>query len=373
MKIIVGGGISGLWLAAELKARNIPCCVIEKNALGQAQTLASQGMIHGGTKYALDGRLSKAANEIGAMPARWKQALKGNGKVDLRAVQLEREDQLLWSVGSVGANLMGFFASKAMRSRIERIDPRTEAAFNYPGFKGHLYRLSEPVLRLDTLVEAFAELLDGQLFHAEVTGFLTQNGSVVGVETSAGQMPGDVIMTAGEGTEPLLSTLNGQRPQMQLRPLAMGVCKLARPIPRVFGHQLGGGSKPKLSVSTHEFEGAQYLYLGGQLAEDGVHLDDDNLRHRAVCAVSEALRWLEPTIETTRIFRVNRAEPSTNEGNRPDTAFVAKRNNLIVTWPIKLALAPALADQILPMLKITPDSSRQPQWPVAPQGTYPWA
>ena len=255
----------------------------------------------------------------------------------------------------------------------DSINPRTEAAFNYPGFKGHLYRLSEPVLRLDTLIEAFAELLDGQLFHAEVTGFLTQNGSVVGVETSAGQMPGDVIMTAGEGTEPLLSTLNGQRPQMQLRPLAMGVCRLARPIPKVFGHQLGGGSKPKLSVSTHEFEGAQYLYLGGQLAENGVHLDDDNLRHRAVRAVSEALRWLEPIIETTRIFRVNRAEPSTNEGNRPDTAFVTKRNNLIVTWPIKLALAPALADQILPMLEITPDSSRQPQWPVAPQGTYPWA
>ena len=37
MKIIVGGGISGLWLAAELKARNISCCVIEKNALGQVK------------------------------------------------------------------------------------------------------------------------------------------------------------------------------------------------------------------------------------------------------------------------------------------------------------------------------------------------
>ena len=85
-----------------------------------------------------------------------------------------------------------------------------------------------------------------------------------------------------------------------------------------------------------------------------MHLDDDNLRHRAVCAVSEALRWLEPTIETTRIFRVNRAEPSTNEGNRPDTAFVTKCNNLIVAWPTKLALAPALADQILPMLEINP-------------------
>jgi Glycerol-3-phosphate dehydrogenase len=52
MKIIVGGGVSGLWLAAELKARGIHCCVLDRGPLGQGQTLASQGMIHGGTKYA---------------------------------------------------------------------------------------------------------------------------------------------------------------------------------------------------------------------------------------------------------------------------------------------------------------------------------
>ena len=86
------------------------------------QTLASQGMIHGGTKYALDGLLTKAASEIGAMPA-LEQALQGKGTVDLSHVQLEREDQLLWSVESIAANLLGFFASKAMRSRMERIDP----------------------------------------------------------------------------------------------------------------------------------------------------------------------------------------------------------------------------------------------------------
>ena len=80
MKIIVGGGISGLWLAAELKARNIPCCVIEKNALGQGQTLASQGMIHGGTKYALDGLLTKAPMKLAQCPHGGKSAKRrGNG------------------------------------------------------------------------------------------------------------------------------------------------------------------------------------------------------------------------------------------------------------------------------------------------------
>ena len=372
MKIIVGGGISGLWLAAELKARNIPCCVIEKSALGQGQTLASQGMIHGGTKYALDGRLTKAASEIGAMPARWKQALKGKGTVDLSRVQLERDDQLLWSVESIAANLMGFFASKAMRSRMERIDPQSETAFNHPHFKGHLYRLSEPVLKLDTLVHAFAEILDGQVFQAEVTQLLMQDDKIVGVETTAGQINGDVILTAGEGAERLLSGLPGDYPVMQRRPLAMAVCKLAQPIPKVFGHQLGTGSKPKLTISTHEFDGAQYLYLGGQLAEDGVTQDDDTVRSNAKRALSEALSWLEPHVESTHVFRVNRAEPTTHKGNRPDTAFVCKSNNLIVAWPTKLTLAPALADQVIPLLDKESKHATSPQWLKAPEGLYPW-
>ena len=372
MKIIVGGGISGLWLAAELKARNIPCCVIEKSALGQGQTLASQGMIHGGTKYALDGLLTKAASEIGAMPGRWKNALSGREAVDLRQVQLERSDQLLWSVESITANLLGFFASKAMRSRMERIDPTEEAAFDHPNFHGHLYRLTEPVLKIDTLIHAFSDLLDGQLFTAEVTELIVENQMITGVETTAGSLKGDVILTAGEGTEALVSALAINPPRMQRRPLAMAVCQLKEPIPPVFGHQLGTGSKPKLTVSTHRVGESQFLYLGGQLAEDGVEQDDLTLCDRAECAVQEALGWLEPQIQSTHVFRINRAEPSTREGNRPDTAFVSKAHRLIIAWPTKLALAPALADQVIPLLDQDSATVSFPAWPSAQVGDYPW-
>ena len=372
MKIIVGGGISGLWLAAELKARNIPCCVIEKSALGQGQTLASQGIIHGGTKYALDGLLTKAASEIGAMPSRWKQALSGQGIVDLQQVQLERSDQLLWSVESITANLLGFFASKAMRSRMERIDPTEEAAFDHPNFHGHLYRLTEPVLKLDTLIHAFSDLLDGQLFTAEVTELMVENQMITGVETTAGSLKGDVILTAGEGTEALVSALDIEPPRMQRRPLAMAVCQLKEPIPPVFGHQLGIGSKPKLTVSTHRVGESQFLYLGGQLAEDGVEQVDLTLCHRAERAVQEALGWLKPQIQSTHVFRINRAEPSTREGHRPDTAFVSKVHRLIIAWPTKLALAPALADQVIPLLDEERATVSLPAWPSAHVGGYPW-
>ena len=159
-------------------------------------------MIHGGTKYALDGLLTKAASEIGAMPSRWKHALRGQGTVDLRQVQLERSDQLLWSVESITANLLGFFASKAMRSRMERIDPTEEAAFDHPNFHGHLYRLTEPVLKLDTLIHAFSDLLDGQIIHGRSDRIImVENQMITGIETTAGSLKGDVILTAGEGTE----------------------------------------------------------------------------------------------------------------------------------------------------------------------------
>ncbi|MDB4021431.1 FAD-dependent oxidoreductase [Litorivicinus sp.] len=372
MKIIVGGGISGLWLAAELKARSIPCCVLEKNALGQGQTLASQGMIHGGTKYALDGALSNAAKVIGEMPERWRQALAGMGSVNLQGVALERDSQLMWSVESVTANLLGFFASKIMQSRMERIDPASEPAFASPAYKGHLYRLNEPVLKLHTLVERFESLLEMQLLRAEVTRLIKKNGQVTGVETNQGQLEGEVILTAGEGAAALIRDAEFTSPIMQLRPLAMGLCRLNTPIPKIFGHQLGHSSKPKVTVSTHEINDKQYLYLGGQLAEDGVLCTDLVQIKKIEKTVGEAIPWLKPDIESTQVFRINRAEPYTEKGNRPDAAFVQPMAGAFVCWPTKLSLAPALADKLLDALK--PETKACfPAWPRASAGEYPWA
>ena len=47
---IIGGGVTGLWLNALLARTGFSTVLIEKTALGVEQTLASQGMIHGGVK-----------------------------------------------------------------------------------------------------------------------------------------------------------------------------------------------------------------------------------------------------------------------------------------------------------------------------------
>ncbi|MDF1622160.1 MAG: FAD-dependent oxidoreductase, partial [Pseudohongiella nitratireducens] len=54
---IVGGGIAGLWLLNRLCLAGYDAILLDKGGLGSGQTLASQGIIHGGLKYALNGIL----------------------------------------------------------------------------------------------------------------------------------------------------------------------------------------------------------------------------------------------------------------------------------------------------------------------------
>ena len=68
--VIFGGGIAGLWMLNCLRNQGYQAILLETDKLGSGQTLASQGIIHGGLKYALNGALGGAANIISDMPAR---------------------------------------------------------------------------------------------------------------------------------------------------------------------------------------------------------------------------------------------------------------------------------------------------------------
>ena len=73
--VIIGAGIAGLWLHNRLNNMGFHALLLENKTIGNAQTLSSQGIIHGGAKYALNGIFSKATQAIGAMPDRWKSCL----------------------------------------------------------------------------------------------------------------------------------------------------------------------------------------------------------------------------------------------------------------------------------------------------------
>ena len=85
---IIGGGIAGLWLNAQLRQQGFNTLLIEHNTLGGGQSVKSQGIIHGGAKYALHGALTGSSEAIADMPERWRKALQGEGELDLRGVRL---------------------------------------------------------------------------------------------------------------------------------------------------------------------------------------------------------------------------------------------------------------------------------------------
>ncbi|MDZ7825260.1 MAG: FAD-dependent oxidoreductase [Gammaproteobacteria bacterium] len=89
--LVVGGGIAGLWVLERLVRRGFAAALVEQDRLGSGQTIAAQGMIHGGLKYALGGRLTRASATVATMPARWRACLEGRGEVDLRTARLLAE------------------------------------------------------------------------------------------------------------------------------------------------------------------------------------------------------------------------------------------------------------------------------------------
>jgi hypothetical protein len=159
------------------------------------------------------------------------------------------------------------------------------------------------------------------------------------------------VLTAGEGNEAILASLQQSSPEMQRRPLQMVLCKskhVDSPLPMIYAHSLGSGSKPIATISSHrDHTGNVVWYIGGNIAEEGVGKAADSLVEEAKQLLSDILPWVQlPELEWAT-HPVNRAEPKQSSLSRPDTAFVSSDNNLHVCWPTKLALAPDLADQAL--------------------------
>ena len=144
---IIGGGLCGLWLLNILRQKGYDAWLFEKDSLGGVQTLASQGMIHGGLKYALGGFTTPSSESIARMPEVWRSCLAGSGPIDLSGLEVLSDDYYLFSDNALSSKVTAFFASKSLQGRISVLDKA-----DYPGvfqdekFKGKLYRLEDLVL-----------------------------------------------------------------------------------------------------------------------------------------------------------------------------------------------------------------------------------
>lgn len=377
--LIVGGGVAGLWLNARLRLAGYATVLVENASLGGGQTLKSQGIIHGGTKYALHGVLTGASEAIAGMPQRWRDALAGRGELDLTGVRVLSEAHYLWSPGTLAGNLTSFFASKAVRGRVDAIKgEQLPPALQHPRFKGKVYRLAELVVDVPSLVTRLAELAGPSLLAGSRIEPLGEGDQLAGLLVDGRPIHAQrVVVSAGGGSADLLATLGLREPAMQRRPLHMVIAKGAALKP-LYAHCLGGGAKPRITVTTHPAANGEWVwYLGGDIAEaDGVARTPEQQIAAARQEVSQLLPWLDTQALQWATLRVDRAEPAQSGAVRPDNAFVAEQGRLLVGWPTKLALAPDFADRVSHCLArdgIAPLGHAEPAGlPRPPLGQTPW-
>ncbi|WP_413043040.1 NAD(P)/FAD-dependent oxidoreductase [Pseudomonas sp. YJ42] len=370
--LIVGGGVAGLWLNARLRQQGYSTLLVERGVLGGGQSVKSQGIIHGGTKYALSGALTGASEAIADMPRRWRDALAGDGELDLSGVQLLSDAHYLWSPGTLTGNLTSFFASKAVRSRVGQVKgDELPPALQDPRFKGKVYRLSELVLDVPSLIQRLAELAGPGLLKADRVEPLRDNGELTGLVIDGRAIRAQrIVLTAGAGNADLLNALGLAQPSMQKRPLHMVIVK-ATTLKPLYAHCLGAGSKPRITVTSHPAADGEWVwYLGGDLAEaGGVARNDAAQIAAAKKELAELVPWIDLSSAQWATLRIDRAEPAQSAQARPDNAFLAEQGRLLVGWPTKLALSPDFADRV--QTALTRDGIRPQQHSPLPELPQP--
>ena len=356
---IVGTGVAGLWLGNLLTRRGLAVALCDPGPLGGVQTAMSQGIIHGGVKYALGG--ARRSAWLAAMPARWRACLAGRDDVDLRGTKVASETVHVVSVRA-GAKLRTLLARQVVSGGVKRV------AAAPPLGGGMAYASSDFALDVPSLVRRLAAAVR----HRVLTHRVDAEAVVPGPRGVAGLRLGGRVLqasayvfAAGAGNAALAERV-GAKASMRLRPLRQ-ICVWPRaPAPPVYAHCLAKalGVEPDLTVTTH----GPALYLGGKVAnfagERRRPRDDAGRIALARALLTEHLPGLDLTGAKFKVVAADRAEPAAAPLGE---AFVARRGNAFVCWPIKLSLAPRLGDRMLAALAgLRPRAASWPGDPAAP-------
>jgi glycine/D-amino acid oxidase-like deaminating enzyme len=344
--VICGGGIAGLWLLNVLHRVGFNLLLIEKDALGGTQTMASQGMIHGGQRYMLGANPSTHAASVATLPDRWNACLSGQGELDLTGVRVLSETQVMWSTGGRLAHLALSAGTHTMKAKTRKLDGHEvpEVLASLTAFP--VYELPEKVLDVGSLVEALSRPHKARLVKACVES-LTRDGSltVAGSQVKA-QI---VICAAGLGNEEFLTLLDAGKGNSQRRPLRQ---LMVKPMPfALYGHGITTSYKPRVTVTSYPLQSGGYVwYLGGAIADDTLTLTKDDAiayAKREMLALFGHLDW---TGKQWATWYGVRSEAHSQNGRLPSGPVVQEYGNALVVWPTKLTLTPLLGDQVLTRL-----------------------
>ncbi|MBT4518425.1 MAG: FAD-dependent oxidoreductase [Halieaceae bacterium] len=349
---IIGGGIAGLWALNQLRNAGYSAILFEQDTLGSCQTIASQGMIHGGIKYALGGALSGGSEAISVMPDIWRRCLKGGGKVDLRGSRVLSEEFYLWSSAGLQSRLTSFLASKMLRGRVAKVATDDyPAPFRNAQFRGKVYRLADLVIDVHSLVETLTNAHREAIFRIDWdTARLVHEGGLARLELPDLSLhPRRLLLAAGIGNEALISQLGGCKPAMQRRPLQQVLVK-HQYREALYAHCMGGNPSPRLTISSHRTLLDEPVWsLGGDLATEGMNDPPQVLIAKAQTELRELFPWIDFGNCQWYTMKIDRGEPLQSSRLKPDQAYVGKVDeidNVLVAWPTKLTLSPNLADNL---------------------------
>lgn len=401
--VIIGGGIAGLWTLNHLQKLGFKNTILlEKNALGSGQTLKSQGVIHGGLKYSLNGILSNDTQAIEDMPNIWQQSLNGtlNNKSNIKYVNLQdakilATSQYLFSTNTLAAKISNFFTSHLLQSKTDKANTdELPQILKHKDFTGNIYKLNEMILDIKSVLLALANNYYNNLIKIDNTqteiiitpdiaeNHQNNNGYAESITVGINNEPHKIyakcfVFTSGEHNNNLVKPYIDV--PMQLRPLQM-VFVSHNNLTKLYGHNIDGSMLPNMTISTHYNKNNDVVwYLGGKIAETGI---DRTSAEQIKCAKNELATifpYLDLTNATWGSFFINRAEAQTANNKKPESATSFIHNNVITAWPTKLALTPLLAKQIeeyVNKLGLKSDnidtSFDYSKYPKPSVGEYPW-
>ncbi len=371
--IICGSGVAGLWLLNILTQKGFNVLLIEKNDIGGTQTLASQGMIHGGQKYLLQGYITPEARSIAQMPKRWQDCFEGNGDINLKEVRSLSTTQVMWPAGSVLSEVGLVAAAKLVNAETKKLEVSDYPEVLRGGRKmgGDVYELPERVIDTRSLVDVLSGPHMSRIKKGTVTE-LNQDGTltVSGVALQAKL----VIFTAGLGNEEVLAQLGAPTDTSQRRPLRQILIKtMEYPL---YGHGVINNPKPRVTVTSHPIAGGYVWYLGGGIAEHTVAMSDEDAIAYAKREMQDIFPRLDWSGKKWATWYGNRAEARNPRGKLGDGPVVQEYGNVLVAWPTKLTFVPMLSDNVSVLLSerhLSPEyTDTPPQLPTPDMGRFPW-
>ena len=388
--IIIGGGISGLWLRALLSSMGYKCLLIDQHSWGGRQTLAAQGIVHGGTKYSFNGIWNPEARAIQDMPRRWEQALiNGDGELPLKGVKSLSPHQYICFPSS--NKIVSFLASSIMQSKVTALKAQEYPdSFKQGGMDARVYQLNERVIDMESLVQVLNKIGTGAMIKGKVDfhSIINREDGVevkVNQQTIRAQL---IISTAGAGNKELTSnqedtvatqpTKGGSASKadkaskedkldepikQQLRGLNMLMLRGVN-LPPIYAHFCDRSALPLLTITTHEDEkypGETIWYVGGALAEHNLDDDAQQLAQKFIKQIAEFMPQLsikEQEIHAAK-FRIDRAEPLTASKMKPVAPDITLIKRALICYPIKMTFAPLVGDMVVKRLQqmgITPQA-----------------